>query len=156
MTATSSYPIPSTHAERGRPMFPQAVLLMPAARRISSIIVTVVVLPLVPVTATSAARRYMHPSSDSPMMRLPALRKATGSSWSMGMPGLNTSTSQSAAAFGKSSVRTASAPRAFSFSIAASTAPSATSSYIYTAAPRESRNSAPAMPLLDMPATKNF
>ena len=60
-------------------MFPQGRLLRPAARKTASSMVTVVVLPLVPVTATAGLRRASAPSSISPITRFFCRRKRSGS-----------------------------------------------------------------------------
>ena len=153
-TATESSSASPTTEVMGRPTLPHGTHRSPAARKIAPSMATVVVFPFVPVTATSGARRSRQPSSASPTIALPARRKSTGSGWSIGMPGLSTSTSH--ARTPSSPPLTARAPaarraRACSLSNAAGR-----SSYRYTAAPRASRRSAAAIPLRDSPATRNF
>ena len=113
ITAMSSKPASSAMPVTGEPALPHTNVFSPAARKISSSMATVVVLPLVPVTATNAARRDRQPSSASPTMRLPARRKRRGSSPSMGTPGLSTSTSLSSQASASPSFSTHAAPPAW-------------------------------------------
>ena len=86
----------------GRPMLPQATVSSPAARRIASSIVVVVVLPLVPVTASQrggpsgqiAGSSPSHQaSSGSPTIGTDAARAASASGESVRKPGLVTTRS---------------------------------------------------------------
>ena len=128
-TAISSKPSFSTSPTSGLPTLPHSTEFLPAALKISCIIDTVVVLPLVPVTATAAARRYSAPSSSSPIMHLPCLRNDTGRELSMGMPGLKTSTSHKLTALSRPSASTRCAPSSSSEEMTAEILSLITSSY---------------------------
>ena len=137
-------------------MFPHATPILPHAFNTSASMDTVVVLPLVPVTAIAVARRQEKASSSSPVMSLPILRKATGRALSMGMPGLSTSTSHSLAAPSYPSADSSLAPSEQSSATARRTPSPEASSQTYTSAPRARRKRAAATPDEDTPATRNF
>ncbi len=88
-----------TASVTGRPTLPTAALRSPAAVRIACSICTVVVLPLVPVTASHGAAcagsRSRQASSTSPQTGMPRSRAATSSGALGGNPGEVTTTSTS-------------------------------------------------------------
>src|SRR5690606_30843806 len=123
-------------------MLPQATASRPAARRIAASIPVVVVLPLVPVTASHTGGRSMpwpshHASSGSPTSGTPAAAAAATSGWSGRRPGEVTTRSvpagtasgsppasapggRSARAAGRASVTVTRAPASTSAAAAAS------------------------------------
>ena len=97
---TSTRGSASSTSVTGRPMFPQARAAMPASRQIASSIAVVVVLPLVPVTAShvrrgpnSSASSARHASSTSPQTGIPAPAAASSNGESGRQPGLVTTRS---------------------------------------------------------------
>src|SRR5690606_23177059 len=95
-TASASYPGSSAANTSGSPMLPSAAVRSPAAVSIAASMLTVVVLPLVPVTASHGAARgprSRHASSGSLYTSRPAAAAARGSGWCGGKPGETTSSS---------------------------------------------------------------
>ena len=97
-------------------MFPQATASSPAASRIASSIPVVVVLPLVPVTAsqrggpagqTAGSCPSRHASSGSPIISTPAACAARASGESGRKPGLVTTRSQAGGSVPRSVVNAA-------------------------------------------------
>ena len=137
-----------TASSSGSPTLPAATVRSPAAASTRSSILTVVVLPFVPVRASHSGapgRRSRQASSTSPTTSTPAAAAATSSGLSGRQPGLvTTSAVPSGGALSASTRR----PSARSGS-ARSSLPSATT----TDAPRSRRARAAAVPLTPAPAT---
>src|SRR3954454_14165015 len=146
-----------TASTSGNPTLPAATLRNPAARRIASSIRTVVVLPLVPVTASHgvswAGSRSRQASSTSPQMGMPRARAWASSGASGRQPGEVTTRSASPGRVAVlPSPSTMRAPSTSSSS-AFGSLPAALSSRAVTSAPRWSRLSAAANPETPKPAT---
>src|SRR4051812_3837021 len=142
----------------GRPTLPQATVRSPAARSMASSICTVVVLPLVPVTASQGAgcsgSRSRHASSTSPQMGTPRSVACTSRGDVGVQPGEVTtrSTSAGSTAVDPAPTRTV-APRVSSRVACSRRSPVSDSSSAVTWAPRKVRLSAAAYPETPKPAT---
>src|SRR4051812_49080391 len=149
-----------TASTSGSPTLPAATLRSPAARRIASSIRTVVVLPLVPVTASQgvswSGSRSRQASSTSPQTGTPRAAAWASSGASGRQPGevMSRSTSPGRVAVAPSP-RRMDAPSTSSSSArsARPSGPSVRSSSAVTVAPRCSRLSAAANPETPKPAT---
>src|SRR5690606_17667188 len=128
------------------PTLPTAAVRRPAAVRMDASIRTVVVLPLVPVTASHGApARSRHASSTSLHTGTPAVRAAVSSAADGGQPGDATTRSAAATSRSATAASVASAPT--------TSASWARASTVTTDAARPDRAATTARPVTPSPAT---
>src|SRR5437588_4378575 len=157
-SSTASTRCPASSASTtGSPTLPQATASSPALRRMDSSMLTVVVLPLVPVTASqvggcSHSRLIRQASSTSLITSIPAATAAASSGLSARQPGLVTT--RSVPSGGSVNPATSSAPALPTEASAASRCSAA--SVTVTTAPWPSRASAAERPVTPAPATSTL